>query len=240
MGTLFLIATPIGNLSDISLRAMDILMETEYIACEDTRKAGILLRYIRSVKKIETPPKKMLISYYEQNEFQRIPNILTVLRNDHNVAVISDAGTPAVSDPGFRLVSAAIAEGVPVDVIPGPSSVITALAISGFPTDKFLFIGYLPKKPGKRNKTLLELKNMYETTENLHPTLVLFEAPHRILSVLDELYDVYGDIPIALCRELTKIHQEVRRETITQAQAHFKKVPPRGEFVIVCNPEKTQ
>lgn len=239
MGTLYLVATPIGNLKDISLRAIELLKHTEYVACEDTRRAKVLLKFLydsfphtRSAK----PP--MLISYFEQNEQFRIPKILNLLLNDKDVVLISDAGTPTVSDPGFKLVKECIAQGIPVSALPGPSSVITALSVSGLPTDKFLFVGYLPLKPGKRVKFLEELKQQQENTKNLSATIIFFEAPHRLLKALHDVQTVFGDIYIVICRELTKIHEEIRRETVNESIAHFEKTEPRGEFVVLFHTKK--
>lgn len=171
-----------------------------------------------------------LLSYYEQNELHRIPEIISLLQNGKDVALVSDAGTPTISDPGFKLVRECIAQGIKVESIPGPSSVLTALTVSGLPTDKFLFLGYPPKKEGHRKKlfaTLLQSSNRVTT--------ILFEAPHRLVKTLEELQEAIGDIDIVICRELTKVYEEVRREKISQSIAHFKKINPKGEFVILFN-----
>lgn len=225
MGILYIVATPIGNLQDITLRAIKILQSVDVIACEDTRKIGILLS-----KVLPEGPKPRLISYYEQNELQRIPEIINALRNGLNIALVSDAGTPTISDPGFKLVRECIREGIKVESIPGPSSVISSLVSSGLPTDKFLFVGYPPKKPGHR-KTLFE--NL--TKLPIKTTIILFEGPHHIIRTLNELKEVFGNIDIVICRELTKIHEEIRREKISSSIAHFSKTKPKGEFVILFN-----
>lgn len=236
MGTLYLVATPIGNLKDISLRAIELLQHAEYIACEDTRRAKILLKFLYDSfpqTRSEKPP--LLISYFEQNEQFRIPKILNLLQNDKDIVVISDAGTPTISDPGFRLVRECIAQGITISSIPGPSSVITALSVSGLPTDKFTFLGYLPIKPGKRLHFLEELKQQQNDTKNLSATIIFFEAPHRIQKTLHDLQTVFGDIQVVICRELTKVHEEIRREPVSCSLAHFEKNEPRGEFVVLFN-----
>ncbi|EKD65717.1 MAG: hypothetical protein ACD_50C00007G0007 [uncultured bacterium] len=232
MGTLYIVATPIGNLKDLSYRAVDTLGKVQIIACEDTRRTGLLLKYISSQQDLNTKPT--LLSYFEQNEFKRIPQIINSLKNGLNVALVSDAGTPTISDPGFKLVRECIAQGIRVESIPGPSSVISAIAVSGLPTDKFLFLGYLPKKQGKRVKLLNELK-CFETLKQVHPTIIFFESPHRLLKTLQDLRDVLGDIRIVICRELTKVHEETRRENISSSIEHFNKVVPKGEFVLLFN-----
>ena len=223
-GTLYVVATPIGNLQDVTLRAIKILSSVDAIACEDTRKTGMLISRILPVD-INKP---RLISYYEQNELQRIPEIINALKNGLNIALVSDAGTPTISDPGYKLVRECIREGIKVESIPGPSSVISSLASSGLPTDKFLFVGYPPKKPGHR-KTLFE--NL--TKLPIKTTIILFEGPHHLIRTLSKMKEVFGDIDIVICRELTKIHEEIRREKISDSIAHFTKVAPKGEFVIL-------
>ncbi len=230
MGILYIVATPIGNLQDITLRAIKILQTVDVIACEDTRKTGLLLHNLASQGETLQRIKPRLVSYYEQNELQRIPEVIAALKDDLNIAMVSDAGTPAISDPGFKLIRECIKEGIKVESIPGPSSVITALVSSGLPTDKFLFLGYPPRKPGHR-KTLFEsLKQMPIKT-----TVIFFEAPHKILRTLEELKEVFGDIDIILARELTKIHEEIRREKISKLIEYFTKTSPRGEFVLLFN-----
>ena len=234
MGTLYIVATPIGNLQDITLRAIQILKSADAIACEDTRKTGILLQQIIPTYEVGStePRRSRLISYYEQNELQRIPEILNALKNGLNVALVSDAGTPTISDPGFKLVRECIREGIKVESIPGPSSVITSLVSSGLPTDKFLFVGYPPRKPGHR-KALFE--NLTKLQYCIKVTIIMFEAPHKIVQTLQELKEVFGDMDIAISRELTKVHEEIRREKISSSIEHFSKITPKGEFVILFN-----
>lgn len=228
MGTLYIVPAPIGNIGDITYRAVKVLSEVNLIACEDTRRTGLLLEKILDPE--ITRPR--FISYYEQNELQRIPEIITLLQNEQNVALVSDAGTPAISDPGFKLIRECIKEKIKVVSVPGASSVLVALTSSGLPTDKFTFAGYPPRKPGHR-KTFFE--NIKASQEFLKTTVILFEAPHKIIKSLTEIQEVFGDIEVVLARELTKMHEEIRREKISSSLAHFKKKEPRGEFVILFN-----
>lgn len=244
MGILYIVATPIGNLKDITLRGLEVLTSVDGIACEDTRRTGNLLNQFHpptSGSNVKFPisneiiKRPRLISYYEQNEFKRIPEIITALKNGLSIALVSDAGTPAISDPGFKLVRECIKEGIKVESIPGPSSVISALVVSGLPTDKFLFLGYLPKKTGNRMTLLETVKSSLKLNEKFHPTVILFEAPHRLSQFLEELQVVFGDIEIVIARELTKIHEEIIRTSVSQAVSHFKEKEPKGEFVILFN-----
>lgn len=228
MGILYIVATPIGNLQDITLRAIKTLQSVDAIACEDTRKTGMLLSKILPID----ASKPRLVSYYEQNELQRIPEIINALKNGLNIALVSDAGTPTISDPGFKLVRETIREGISVESIPGPSSVISSLVSSGLPTDKFLFFGYPPKKPGHR-KTFFH--NVASMIRIIKVTIIMLEAPHKIIRTLEEMKEVFGDIDIAICRELTKIHEEIRREKISTSIEHFSEINPKGEFVILFN-----
>ena len=228
LGNLYVIATPIGNLGDITLRAIEILKSVEYIACEDTRKTGILLKSIRVTQ------RPMLISYYEQTEDARIPSILNLLRNGKNVALVSDSGTPGISDPGFRLVRASLEVGISVVSIPGSSAGVSALVSSGLPTDKFIFLGFLPRKPGHRLKLLENLKS---ANEKLEATIIIYEAPHRLIKSLNSIHSVFGNIQITLMRELTKIHEERINEKVESLIKKYEEETPRGEFVILFNPK---
>lgn len=238
MGTLYVVSTPIGNLQDITLRAIKALFEVDIIACEDTRRTGVLLDtmstvyhdLIRSGNVKENKPK--LLSYYEQIELRRIPEILSLLQTGQKVALISDAGTPAISDPGFKLIRECIRMGIKIETIPGPSSVVAALTVSGLPTDKFLFLGYPPQKSGHRKKFFENIKSVQEF---LKSTVIIFVAPHKLLRNLEELKTAFDDIEIILCRELTKAHEEVRREKISMSLSHFQQIPPKGEFVLLFN-----
>src|SRR5579864_7182052 len=230
MGMLYLVPTPIGNLADITLRSLRTLFDVDVIACEDTRRTGLLLEKLLTEfsPNPEEKRKPQLLSYYDQTELQRIPQVISLLQSGKNVALVSDAGTPAISDPGFKLIRECIKEKIKVESLPGASSVLTALTVSGLPTDKFLFVGYPPHKPGHR---VSFFQNIKTSLESVTSTVIFFEAPHKLLTTLEDLSSVFGDIEIVLCRELTKLHEEVRREKISQALEHFEKVHPKGEFV---------
>ncbi len=217
MGTLYLVATPIGNLEDITLRALRVLKEVALIAAEDTRRAQVLLsRY-----GIPTP----VTSYFEGNWRQKIAVILQKLE-EGDVALISEAGMPGLSDPGYELVRAALERGHPVTAIPGPTAVVTALVLSGLPTDRFLYLGFLPRRSAARRALLRDVAD-------IPWTLVAFEAPHRLRESLADIEDVLGDRLIAVCRELTKKFEEVWRGTVAGARACFTEQEPRGEFTLV-------
>jgi len=228
MGNLYIVATPIGNLQDISFRAIETLKKADFVLCEDTRKTGFLLEKMIGHK----IPKEKLGSYYEQNELKRIPDVLNLLIAGFNVALVSDAGTPLISDPGFKLVRECLDKKIKVISIPGASSVTAALSVSGLPTDKFLFLGFLPKRSGHRMSLL---KNVGKSQKFIQPTVVFFETPHRIKAVLKELQSVFGDVEIVVCRELTKIYEEVKKNKISVFIDHYQKVKPKGEIVILFN-----
>jgi 16S rRNA (cytidine1402-2'-O)-methyltransferase len=217
MGTLYLIATPIGNLEDITLRAVRLLGEVSLIAAEDTRHTRKLLEHYQI--------KTQLTSYFEHNKLQKVETILSALENG-DVALVSDAGTPALNDPGFELVRAALAAGYPVSPVPGPSAPVAALVASGLPTDAFLYLGYLPRKTAERRRWL-------EQVTDLPYTLVFLEAPHRLLASLKDLRSVLGNRPAAITRELTKRFEEIRRGTLEEVLDYFNNQPPRGEFTLV-------
>ncbi len=217
MGTLYLVATPIGNLEDITLRALRILKEVTLIAAEDTRRARILARRYE----IKTP----ITSYFEGNKLTKLETVLGVL-DTGDVALISEAGMPGLSDPGYELVRTAIERGYPVVSIPGPSAPVTALVVSGLPSDSFLYLGFLPRRRSERRRLLAEVKGE-------RYTLIAFEAPHRLRKSLATVEAVLGDRALAVCRELTKLHEEVWRGTVSGARAHFDEVEPRGEFTLV-------
>jgi 16S rRNA (cytidine1402-2'-O)-methyltransferase len=227
-GTLYIVATPIGNLSDITLRAIDLLKSVRYIACEDTRMTGRLLGHI------EAHQNPMLISYYEETEERRIPNILNLLQNGESVALVSDSGTPLISDPGYKLVRECLKLGIRVESIPGPSAAISALVSSGLPTDKFIFLGFLPRKEGNKKKLL---ENIKTSNEKLEATVIIYEAPHRLAKSLQSLLDVLGDMEIVVARELTKVHEEVAKGTVSEFLSKYTGVHPKGEFVILFNPK---
>ena len=215
MFNLYVVATPIGNLEDVSRRTLRVLAEVKLIAAEDTRKTRRLL----NAYDIKTP----MTSYYEHNKLTKLEYLLDCLE-EADLALVSEAGTPGLSDPGYELIAAAIERGVPVVSIPGPSAVTAALAVSGLPTDRFTFLGFLPRKTGDRKRSL-------ETVLNECATIVLLEAPHRLTAALGDILFILGDRRIAVCRELTKIHEEVFRGTVCQAVDYF--TVPRGEFTLV-------
>lgn len=217
MGTLYLVATPIGNMEDISARALRILREAKVIAAEDTRQTRKLLTHFG----LQAP----LTSYHEHNKLVKLGDILAVLA-EGDVALVSDAGTPALNDPGYELVRAALQAGFPVSPVPGPSAPVAALVASGLPTDAFLYLGYLPRKAAERRRLLAE-------AAGLPYTLIFLEAPHRLLDSLEDLREVLGDRQAAAARELTKLHEEIFRGTLSETLAHFKAQAPRGEFTLV-------
>ena len=222
-GILYVVSTPIGNLQDISLRAVEILKNVDIIACEDTRKTGLLLQNLKI-------PKKLLLSYYEENEIKKIPQIINELKFGKNVALVTNAGTPTVSDPGFKLVRECISQSIKVIPIPGPSAFLAALVASGFPTDKFLFLGYLPKKDLKRRKLLENFKKI-----SFSCTLILFESPKRVIKLLKEIELIFGDINLVLARELTKIFEEFLRGKPSELIKKLEKNPPKGEITVLLN-----
>lgn len=219
MGTLYLVGTPIGNLEDITLRAIRVLKEVDLIAAEDTRRARILLTHYG----ISTPT----ISFFEHSKLARQEQILSALEQG-DVALISEAGMPGVSDPGYELIRQAIRRGYPVAPIPGPSALLCALIVSGLPTDSFVFLGFLPRRRRERQRALEDVKAEWRT-------LIVYEAPHRLLACLQDMLQILGDRPMAVARELTKIHEEVYRGTAAGALAYFTASAPRGEFVLVIH-----
>ncbi len=217
MGTLYVVATPIGNLEDISLRALRVLKQASLIAAEDTRATKRLLdRY-----GIETP----LTSYFEHNKLTKLDYVLAAAAAG-DVALVSEAGMPGISDPGYELVVAAIARGIAVVPVPGPSAAITALAVSGLPTDQFVYLGFLPRRAAERRRLLAAVAAEPRT-------LVAFEAPHRLLASLADVVATLGNRRLAAARELTKLHEEIVRGTAQELLAHFQGSPPRGEFTLV-------
>lgn len=217
MGCLYLVATPIGNLEDITARALRILREAALIAAEDTRHTRRLLTHFD----LHTP----LTSYYEHNKLTKLDVILAALATG-DVALVSDAGTPALSDPGYELVRAALAAGFPVVPVPGPSALLAALVASGLPTDAFVYLGFLPRKDAERQRLL-------ESVRAEPRTLVAYEAPHRLLETLAALAAVLGDRPVAVARELTKLHEEIFRGPVSAARAHFAAKAILGEITLV-------
>lgn len=217
MGTLYLVATPIGNLEDMSARAVRVLRESILIAAEDTRHTGTLLKHFN----IETP----LTSYFEHNKLNKLDLILEKLTQG-DVALVSDAGTPAINDPGYELVQAALAASFDVRPVPGPSAPISALAVSGLPTDSFLYLGYLPHKSTERRYKLKEVAEQPYT-------LIFFETPHRIMDSLQDIQSTLGNRRICVAREMTKLYEEYWRGDVNGAIEYFKLKEPRGEFTLV-------
>ena len=217
IGVLYIVSTPIGNLEDITLRALRILKEVSLIAAEDTRLTRKLLTHYD----ISTPT----VSYYEHNRFTRIPKIIDHLSTEKDVAVVTDAGTPGISDPAYKLIRAAIESGNRIEAIPGPSASITALTASGLPTDRFIFEGFLPRKKGRKAK-LTRLSA-------IEATVIFYESPKRIVRTLKDILEFMGDRPAVIGRELTKLHEEMIRGNVSKLLSHFTQKTPRGEFVIM-------
>ncbi|MCW5315756.1 16S rRNA (cytidine(1402)-2'-O)-methyltransferase [Nostoc sp. KVJ3] len=218
-GTLYVVGTPIGNLEDITFRAVRILQTVDIIAAEDTRHTGKLLQHFQ----VKTPQ----VSYHEHNRTSRIPELLEHLVNNKAIALVSDAGMPGISDPGYELVKACIEAGIAVVPIPGASAAITALSAAGLPTDRFVFEGFLPAKTQQRQEHL-------ESLQTESRTLIFYESPHRLRDTLQDLAEIWGsDRQIVLGRELTKLYEEFWRGTITEAIAHYSQREPQGEYTLV-------
>lgn len=218
-GTLFLVGTPIGNLGDLSDRARLTLTSVDVIAAEDTRRTGRLIASF-------VPERPPMVSYFEGNEVERTQQLVRRMQGGEDVALVTDGGMPAISDPGFRLVTACIDAGVPVQVIPGPSSALAALVVSGLPTDRFAFEGFLPRRSAERVRRLRTLRDDERT-------LILFESPKRMSGLLADIVEVLGDRRVALVRELTKLHEEVRRGTASDVAAAIEASTMKGEVVLV-------
>ncbi|MBI2022844.1 16S rRNA (cytidine(1402)-2'-O)-methyltransferase [Candidatus Daviesbacteria bacterium] len=219
---LTIVPTPIGNLKDVTLRALEVLKEVSGVICEDSRRASLLLNHYQI--------QKPLVVLNDFNETKVYPQIIEKLKNGENLALISDAGTPLISDPGFKLVRECLHQNIPVDSLPGASSILPALTLSGLPPDKFIFLGYPPDKPGHRQNLYRQIKEMSET---LNATLILFIAPFKLIKTLEELKESLGDVEITLAKELTKIHQKVEGKLISSWLDEFKKQNPKGEWVLL-------
>lgn len=217
-GKLYVVGTPIGNLEDITLRAIRILKEVGLIACEDTRRTQKLL----NAYQIKTPT----VSYHEHNEMTRAPELIIQMEEGSSIALVTDAGMPVVSDPGFRLVHLAVRHSIPVIPVPGASAFVAALAASGLPVDKFRFLGFLPSKKGERRKALEEIQDVTRT-------LIFYEAPHRLLDMLKDAREILGEREAVVAREVTKVHEEFVRGTIGKAIEHWKKQPVKGELTVL-------
>lgn len=223
-GVLYLVSTPIGNLEDITLRALRVLKEVDLVAAEDTRHTGILLKHYNLFKR--------LISYHDFNKKRKAPLLIKHLKTGKSVAVVSDAGTPGISDPGYYLVQLAIQEGIRVVPVPGASAFLSALVASGLPTDRFVFEGFLPAKPGKRRKKLEKLREEERT-------LILYESPHRFAKTLDDISEIFGQRMLVVARELTKKFEEILRGTPEEIRKSLGGRKIRGELVILIEGKST-
>jgi len=217
-GTLYLVSTPIGHRADLSPRSLAVLQAADVVAAEDTRHTGTLLATLGA--------SRSLVSYHEHNKEAATTRLLKNLEEGRSVALVSDAGTPGLSDPGYVLVRAAVGAGRPVVAIPGPSALLVALVVSGLPTDAFTFVGFLPSRRGRRRQTLAALAE-------LPHTLVFYESPHRIAATLTDMAEVYGDRWAAVCRELTKKYEEIRRDRLSALAEFYETSGARGEFTVV-------
>jgi 16S rRNA (cytidine1402-2'-O)-methyltransferase len=220
-GCLYLVATPIGNLEDITLRALRILKESDQIACEDTRHTQKLLNHYNI--------QKSLVSYHEHNEMTRAPELVVAMEGGARIALVSDAGMPLVSDPGYRLVTLCLRHRLPVVPIPGPSALLAALSASGLPNEEFLFAGFLPARSGERRRALERLRIEDRT-------IILYEAPHRIEEALSDAREILGDRPACLAREVTKLHEEFRRGSLSELSSSLAEKPARGEITLLIAP----
>lgn len=221
---LTIVPTPIGNLKDITLRALEVLKEADEVICEDSRRTGLLLSHFEI--------KKPLIVLNDFNEFRSEDHIIAKLREGKNLALVSDAGTPLVSDPGYKIVRAVIEQGLEIDSLPGASSVTTALTLSALPPDKFMFLGYLPEKEGRR-KT--QYQNLVEINKLVPTTFIIFVAPHKLIKTLTEMKEVLDDPKVVLAKELTKIHQNVASKKTSEFLEDYRKKSPKGEFILMLN-----
>src|SRR5499427_6596301 len=217
-GCLYLVATPIGNLEDITFRALRVLKESDQIACEDTRRTQKLLNHYGIAKP--------LISYHEHNEMTRAPELVLAMEQGAKIALVSDAGMPLVSDPGYRLVTLCARHEIPVIPVPGPSALLAALSASGLPNDEFLFVGFLPARSGERQRALERLRLEDRT-------LIFYEAPHRIAETIANALEILGDRPACLAREVTKLHEEFRRAALSELSASLEEKPARGEITLL-------
>jgi len=232
MGTLLIVSTPIGNLDDITIRAIKTLFSADAILCEDTRRTGLLIQELihRYGEQFDASPewKPELVSYYDEIEEKRLPEVVQRLLSGEKLALVSDAGTPLISDPGFRLVRECVKRDIKVESVPGPSAVLAALTSSGLPADKFLFLGYPPEKQSQRIKLF---ENILHMNEFVSASYILYSAPHKLQSTLTDMVSTLGDIEIVVARELTKVHEEIWKGSVIQAAEKFKEA--KGEFVLL-------
>ena len=225
MGILYIVPTPVGNLEDMTLRAIRILKEVDVVLAEDTRTSGILLKHFDI--------KNQLLSHHKFNEHGTAAGVVSRLLAGENIALISDAGTPGISDPGFFLVREAVKAGVEVQCLPGATAFVPALVSSGLPCDRFVFEGFLPQKKGRQTKI--------QSLADEERTMIFYESPYRVVKTLEQFAEAFGgDRPVSVCREISKVHEESIRGTLTEVIAHFKEHEPRGEFVIVLGGNKDE
>lgn len=235
-GMLYIVSTPIGNLEDITLRAIKILLSVDIILCEDTRHTGFLLDQLKTKYShlFETPSSRQKrIAFHEFSETRELGNVLTHLKTGKSVALVSDAGTPLLSDPGYPLVRECLKRNIPVIPIPGPSSILTALVGSGLPPIPFHFLGYPPEKQGKRIVLFRRLHLRGDVRSTPLETIIFLASPHKVIQILEDLLSVCGNIPIVVARELTKIHEEFIRKKVSEVIEQFKKEKPKGELVVL-------
>ncbi|MBI3399747.1 MAG: 16S rRNA (cytidine(1402)-2'-O)-methyltransferase [Deltaproteobacteria bacterium] len=225
MKTLYIVATPIGNLEDITLRALRVLKEVDVIAAEDTRHTGKLLRRYGI--------EKQLTSYFEHNEIKKAEWLISQLKQGKDIALVSDAGTPGISDPGYRLIKTAVENSISIVSIPGPSAIIAALSVSGLPTDSFCFEGFVPSKAGERQRFLSSLKGTRKT-------IALYESPKRLLATLTDINNILGDIDMAVAREMTKLHEEIIRGKASKILTDLSGRKIKGEITILLNPQSVE
>ena len=230
MGELYLVSTPIGNLEDITVRAIKTIFSVSTIVCEDTRITGQLIHELKNTYAsfVDTSLRHTFISYRNTNEVHMVPEIIQKLKNGDNVILMSDSGTPLISDPGYRIIQEALKRGFPIQIIPGVTAFVTALTGSGLPLNIITFVGYLPEKPQKRLEFLRKIRISYASVLS---TYALYVAPHKLRKTLEDMRSIFGNIPIVAARELTKLHEEFKRGTLDECLAYFNN--PRGEFVIL-------
>jgi 16S rRNA (cytidine1402-2'-O)-methyltransferase len=218
IGRLYLVATPIGHLGDVSDRMREVLSNVDLIAAEDTRRTGMLLKHMEI--------KSRLTSYHDHNERRKWPDLVSVLESGQDVAVVSDAGTPGIADPGWHIIQAAIERQIEIIVVPGPTAFVPALLLSGLRSDRFTFEGYLPRKPGKRRRRLTELSDDIRT-------MIFYETPHRVRSTVDAMVGIFGPRPASFSRELTKLHETTVRGTLVELAEYLNTHKTQGEYVVV-------
>lgn len=240
-GILYLVSTPIGNREDITIRAIKTIFSVDYLLCEDTRKTGLLIQYLEPIVKLLPfdfaqgkhcfiVKRPQLLSYFEQNEAKRIPETLVLLKSGLNVALVSNAGTPTISDPGFKLVRECGKENIKVQAIPGASAFLTALVSSGLPTDKFFFLGFLPKKSLQKQKIFTKTIKVNKIIE---PTFIAYDSPERLINSLNDLESILGDIEIVVARELTKVFEEIKKGKISELIVYFSQNKVKGEITLL-------